>query len=500
MALKTKKLLSIVIIAALLGGGGYYFYRKKAKTVTAGSGSKEVLDRTYTIKRGELVLGITAGGNVNSRKKHKLSMEANLSTKLLDIVPESTQVKEGEKLATFDSENLKNTIEDATVELDNLEKELEVLVQEQNIQISTDAETMRTATDRLDQADDSLRKYRRYQLRENRDNFDAKISDAETALKKARSEYEDYQDQMNTSSSDSAEYAKLQANLDTKKKAIETAEKAVESAESSRKVFLRYDNPTKIKDLENSVAQAKLNLEKVKVSIDSQRVQKQRQIDNMKTRIRRKAKDLEQQKSYLPMMEIIAPVDGIVLYGDPDDRWGRTEIKKGMDVYRGMVLITIPDMRKLIVEFDLPELYRSKVNVGNEVIITPDSLQGVKLKGKIDDIATVPVNVLFWDTNSPKIYKSKIELTEGGEQLVNGMSVQLEVITDVVKDVLSVPVEAVFEQGNNFLVYKESAPGPKEVPVTLGRSNDTLVEITEGVAEGDVVYLYRPFQKREGDK
>ena len=141
------------------------------------------LDRTYTVNRGDLTLGVTVSGTVNARKKYLLRLEANMSTKLLWIIDENTHVKEGDVIARFDSEDLKNKINDLSVEVDNLEKELDVMLQDQTIQESTGAESMRTAHDRLDQALDALRKYRRYELRSSRDDLDTKIQDAEVALK-----------------------------------------------------------------------------------------------------------------------------------------------------------------------------------------------------------------------------------------------------------------------------------------------------------------------------
>ncbi|MDD4816836.1 MAG: efflux RND transporter periplasmic adaptor subunit [Victivallaceae bacterium] len=486
-----------VVLLAVAGGAAWYFL---ASGKPAHADGKNPLDRTYTVKRGELVLGFSASGTVNARKKYQLRLEANRQTKLMWVIDENTHVKEGEVLAKFDAEDLRKNIENLSIELDNLEKELEVQLQQRTIQNSTDDEAIRTAKDRLSDADDALRKYRRYELRNSRDAFDAKISEAETALTAARNAYNEYREQIATaSSSDATEKAKMAANLETKKKAIDTAEKTLESAESSRKVFLRYDKPSKFKTLINAVDQAKLNLEKVQVQINSTKVQNQRQIDNMKRRIGKQRDDLEEQQSFLPMMELKAPVDGVVLYGDPDDQWSRTEVKLGMDIYRGMVLMTIPDMRKLLVEFDLPEMYRSKVTTGNDVIVTPDSLQGVKMKGKIDEISTLPSLVMRWDPNSPKIYKSKIEVEDEKKELVSGMSVQLEIVSGIIKDVICVPVEAVFEEGEEFFVYVSSATGASRQPVKLGRSNDSMVEITDGLEDGDVVYLYRPFQKREGN-
>ena len=71
------------------------------------------------------------------------------------------------------------------------------------------------------------------------------------------------------------------------------------------------------------------------------------------------------------MMQLIAPVSGIVTYGDPDRFWGNPEVKVGMDGRRKQVIITIPDMSKMIVDVNLPEQYRSKVSIGDPVVITP---------------------------------------------------------------------------------------------------------------------------------
>lgn len=78
------------------------------------------------------------------------------------------------------------------------------------------------------------------------------------------------------------------------------------------------------------------------------------------------------------MMELRAPVDGVVIYADPDRRWGNLDVKPGIDINKGQVLITIPEMSNLVVDFDLPEQYRSKVKVGDRAVISPDSLPGEK--------------------------------------------------------------------------------------------------------------------------
>ena len=60
--------------------------------------------------------------------------------------------------------------------------------------------------------------------------------------------------------------------------------------------------------------------------------------------------------------------------------------------------------------------------------------------------------------------------------------------------------EAVFEEESRFYVYRNNDGTPEEVDVKIGRSNDNFVEITDGLKDGDVVYLYRPYQKKQTEE
>ena len=107
--------------------------------------------------------------------------------------------------------------------------------------------------------------------------------------------------------------------------------------------------------------------------------------------------------------------------------------------------------------------------------------------------------MIFWDSSSPKVYKSRVKFDHQSDLLVNGMSVQVEIVTNTLHDVLFVPVEAIFEDKERFFVYVETAGGgSREVDVKIGESNDRFVEIKEGLSENDVIYLYRPYEGRSG--
>jgi multidrug efflux pump subunit AcrA (membrane-fusion protein) len=463
-------------------------------------GSKNrVLDRFYTVKRSDMTISVLLTGTVNAQVKYKLALEAAFPTKLLWVIPENTKVKKGDILAKFETEDLQVKIDEFKLNLQNTQKELEIAIEEKRILESSNDAEIKTAGDAVGDSQDAFSKYRKLEGPRDDDAQDVKVNDAKKLLDDAKDAFatasDDYSNTVYMKQED-ADVAKLKLEGLKKK-----AEREIISHANSlleRKIFKRFSYPNKISQLTNAVSQARLNLTKTKIKTASQLIQKENAISKIDENRKKLERDLKKHQEYLKIMELVAPVDGIVTYGDPDNkRWGGTlELKIGMDVGRKQVLLTIPDMSKLIVELDLPEQYRSKITMDDPVIITPDSLTNLKIKGKISKIALLPVNLIFWDRTSPKIYNSEVELNVQDPALVSGMSVQIEIITETLRDVISVPIESIFEEEGKYFVYLKNGDKPKTAYVTLGISNDNYVHIKTGLSEGDTVYLYRPFQTK----
>ena len=505
MKIDRKKLRLILLpiavaAAALVIYLAWVYTRAEDSAAKAEQAASQGVDRTFTLKKGDLVLGITQPGTVSAKKKHRVVPQANMRSTIVWIIEENARVKKGDVVARLDPTELENRILDGKIELENLEKEQELALETQKLEDSTQAANMKAAEDRVAKADDALRKYLRFERRQKRDSLDLSISNSQTKLDEARETYRNYKanPETDTDEDKQKEYKKKLANAQS---SIDSAENDLENNESSRRLWKMYDDPSKLKALYNEVDQADLNMEKVKVAIQSSRARTNRSLHNYTRRIRRVRENLEQNEKFLQMMTLYAPADGIVIYGNPDRPHSNPDIKPGMEVWRGMILMTIPEMSDMVVNLDLPEQYRSKVKVGDRVVISPDSMPAVKFHGSVDLIPTLPVNIIFWDSSSPKVYKSRIRFDKQSEMLVNGMSVQIEVITNTIKDTLFIPVEAIFEDKERFYVYLQTpGGGNKEVDVKIGESNDRFVQILDGLKENDVIYLYRPHQGRTETK
>jgi hypothetical protein len=94
-----------------------------------------------------------------------------------------------------------------------------------------------------------------------------------------------------------------QAALDKQQAKIDKAENSLTNAEDSFKVFRRYDHPSQLLRLINAYEQAKLTLQKVKISTESKAIQQRKSMENLRRRVRWVSKQLERYKEYMPMME-----------------------------------------------------------------------------------------------------------------------------------------------------------------------------------------------------
>ena len=141
---------------------------------------------------------------------------------------------------------------------------------------------------------------------------------------------------------------------------------------------------------------------------------------------------------------------------------------------------------------NVSELNIGQVKAGEQVEITAEALPGETFLGTVDQ-----VSINGTTTNGFTTYPVTILLEEYGT-LNPGMNVSAKIIVERAQGALSVPVEAV-SSDSTVLVPGEGAlnpdgtvadPSKVEIrPVTLGRGDQSYIEITSGLKEGETVLL-----------
>ena len=146
---------------------------------------------------------------------------------------------------------------------------------------------------------------------------------------------------------------------------------------------------------------------------------------------------------------------------------------------------------------NLREQHRDKEMVlasrGQDAWIRVDAFPKQRLKGHVRSVASIAAQA-DWYSSDVKVYQTIVTI-DGGENvnLKPDMSAEVTIEVDPPDHpVLAVPVQAIYggaENGASRKLFVMTPNGPEERTVKLGLATDKMVEITEGVADGDSVIL-----------
>lgn len=190
-----------------------------------------------------------------------------------------------------------------------------------------------------------------------------------------------------------------------------------------------------------------------------------------------------------------APDDGVVVYVNQTNGWGRVEqpIEQGVTVRQDQPIFQLPDPRRLRVKVRINETKVAMVKSGQECQIVIDAFPERKLRGKVLDVTAIatPVNGPFSDV---RVYFAYVAIEDGFDDLRPGLSAEVSFLSDQRRQVERVPLSAVRSVGDESFVAvpDRSKAARREAPyrwqkVELGLSGPDFVEVISGVHQGDRV-------------
>ena len=144
--------------------------------------------------------------------------------------------------------------------------------------------------------------------------------------------------------------------------------------------------------------------------------------------------------------------------------------------------VQLIDRSTLHVDLKLSENDVVKVQLGQPVTLTIDSLNGWKAQGKVSYIAPAAQK-----TNDVVTYAVRVSFPDSDPSVKVGMTANLNITTAQKNGVLLVPNSALLPKGAGHVVQVLGADGrtTSEVDVQTGLSDATQTEITSGLHEGD---------------
>jgi HlyD family secretion protein len=251
------------------------------------------------------------------------------------------------------------------------------------------------------------------------------------------------------------------------------AQFTLEQAQSKKNVLVKYTREKTIKELDSEVKKA-----------NSDELAKQATWELEKG----KESKLEVQ---IQNCTLVAPIDGLVVYAnDPSRMFGsnQSQIEEGATVRERQKVISIPDISRMQVNAKVHEAQIYMIQPQLKAQIRIDAFADAQLTGTVTDVAPLPDpgNIFSSDI---KVYTTRIRIDDPREGLKPGMTAQVKILVNRLENVLSVPVQAVLQYNGKDHVTKKLGDRYDRVEVTLGVSNDKFVQVTKGLADGDVVVL-----------
>jgi RND family efflux transporter MFP subunit len=182
---------------------------------------------------------------------------------------------------------------------------------------------------------------------------------------------------------------------------------------------------------------------------------------------------------------IVAPFDGTVLKKNADV--GEIVAPLAGAASSRAAVVTIADMSSLEVEADVSEANITRVSPDQSCEIRLDAYPEQSYRGAVSKIvptadrakATVLVKIKFRKYDHRVLPEMGAKITflakDSGDDAGAG------------KSLLTVPATAVAERSGRQVVYQVKVDRAVEVPVTVGRRIGALIEIKNGLKEGDKI-------------
>jgi HlyD family secretion protein len=420
-----------------------------------------------TVHSGKLVATLVDRGVLESSQPHNVFCDVEGVSTILELVADGTRVQKGDVVCVLDSPALR-----------------EKLSAHDAVKRTAEAEFLSAKLLR-DVAESKLREYLEGTFPRELKAVKGEIAATESAIQKANVRLERTRrtrklltDLLAAKGSD-VTTSDLLAELE-----VEDRVEAAEQTLVREKIALDVANA-------NLARLEKFSRESVTRELKGDLERKQSDFLVKESDHRREAASADNLREQIDNCKLRAPETGIVVYANEQNRVASRPpiIALGSKVRERQIIFSVPDVAHLRVSAKIPESRIAQIRRGQGARITVDTFPEKTFSGVVASMNTMPdaTNLFSAGTN---VYTTRIALDNPIHGLRPGLSAEVEILIGELDNVLSVPVSAVIPRdGKSHVAVSLPGGGFAWREVTLGLSNDKLVEIQRGIQSGEKVIL-----------
>jgi HlyD family secretion protein len=252
--------------------------------------------------------------------------------------------------------------------------------------------------------------------------------------------------------------------------AVQRAQLDLEVAEKAIEVLEKFTKPKTVVGLESvrDASEAKMASEESAFRLEEDRL---------------KRLEVELEKCVIK-----APADGMVVYANQNEGRRNSEtagVEEGALVRERQTLIQLPDLNHMQVKCTVHE---SKVDSLQRGLRARIKVQDREFQGIVTAVANQP-EPSQWFSGNVKEYACIVAIESDPTGLRPGLTSAVEILVANLSVVVSVPVPSIVEKKGQYLCWVSGPSGIEKREVQLGMSNNTRIEVKQGISEGELVLL-----------
>ena len=194
--------------------------------------------------------------------------------------------------------------------------------------------------------------------------------------------------------------------------------------------------------------------------------------------------DLDEANEELEAFNSFVGDDGII-YANGSGIVTAVNYEAGDELEETGAMVTYTQEDDFTVSIDISEEDIKSVSVGDSVTLKFSAYEDESWEGEVSAITTT-----VSDNHSTTVsYPVTIDILGDTSKLYGGMTADVTFVTDSVSDVLYVSEQAIVYEDEKTYVYVQSGNDYEKKKITTGFSNGSVTEVTEGLSEGDSVYI-----------
>lgn len=458
-------LLIAATLVAIVGGSVWFFFGR-------GDNEPSFEPILASVTRGEFVSKVLDQGEVESSENVEIRCEVkarNGQITVISVVPEGTQVKEGDFLAQLDDTSF--------------EKELE----SQNLAMATAQTKLIQAETALETARAAKREYVEGVYVEAIQTIENEIYDAQSQISTAKQELEqsiavlEHSEKLHSKGFiTSRQLSADKFSVEKAKIAIKKAENLLSLSNSKKKVLIEVTQEKELTKLEADIRAA---------AVDLSSQQKSLRVEEDKIR---------EIRDQIASCKITVPpgVVGQVVYAKESGGRGGNDwvLEEGATVRQNQVIIRLPDPKNMQIKALINEQNITQIEQGMPALIQVDALDDVELTGIVTKVSQYAESKGWFGSNVRK-YAVLIRIFDPPPTLKPGMNASVSIQARYDQSALQAPLQTVYSvQDKSFTLLKN---GDRYVTreVTVDGNNSKMVVFTDGIEEGDQLVMNPGFYK-----